>query len=126
RSLGERYCFAFIFRAQDNVHSRERRAHGNSKSAGVMPLVRPKIQIQDDFRSRRLRLLSRENGSTSRRLTAQASSGELEHAAIGNWDGEDIINRELNVRAVVTVIDQWEFIRRLDPQHHGARLRTRL
>src|SRR5260221_14482107 len=98
RSVGKRDRFAFIFRAQDNIHGRKRRAHSNSESAGVMPLVRAKVQIQDDLCPRRLRLLGGENGSAAGRLAAQAGSGKLEHAAIGNWNGEDIVNRELNVR----------------------------
>src|SRR6266446_8017007 len=126
RRVRESDRFAFVLSSQDNVHRRQRRAHSNSEGPRVVPLVRAKVKIQDDLRSRRLRLLRSENGSTAGRLVAQAGSGELEHTTIRNGDGEDIINRELNVRAVVTVIDQWEFIRRLDPQHHGARSRARL
>src|SRR5258708_16346741 len=85
-----------------------------------MPFVRAKVEVQDDLRPRRLRLLGRENGSAAGRLAAQPGSRELEHAAIRNRDGEDIINRKLNIRAVVTAIDQWEFIRSLNSHPHAA------
>src|SRR5689334_7848362 len=96
RSVGKRDRLALIFRPKDNVHRRECRTHGNSEGPRIMPLVRAKVEVQDDLRSARFRLLGGENRSAAGWLAAQAGSGEFEYAAIGNGDGEDIIYRELN------------------------------
>src|SRR6185295_18788060 len=67
-----------------------------------------------------------EQRRASGRLPAQTGAGNQQCAALGYWCGQRVVDRQFNVGAVVTVIDQWKFVRRLNAQNYRAGSTTRL
>src|SRR5438105_1818548 len=72
------------------------------------------------------RALGREQRRAAAGLLAQVRPGELEHAGVGDRGREHVVDRQLDVRAVVAVEDEREAVRRLDPEQDGTRAVARL
>src|SRR6266566_3049568 len=77
--------------------------------------------IEGHRRSRLACRLSCEERGTAARLLAQVSAGNQQDATIGNRGRQHIINVQLYVGRVFTVVRQWEPVWRLDAQDDGTR-----
>jgi hypothetical protein len=77
-------------------------------------LIGTEIQIERHGGPRRFGLFGGKHRGATTWLTAQARACDQENPALGNRRGQNIINRQLNIGAVVTIVDQGKSIRWLD------------
>jgi hypothetical protein len=62
--------------------------------------------------------------STAARFFTEARAADEQQTAVCDRGRQYVVNRERIVRGIVAVVDQWEFVRRLNTQQHRARARA--
>ena len=118
--IGQHGGVDLVLGAHDDIHAMERGTHRGAEGAGIVPLVRPEVQVEDDGCAGLSGELRRIKGGAPARLLAQVGAGELEHAALRDRRRQHIIDRQRDIGAVVPVEDQRELVGRLDAQDDGA------
>jgi hypothetical protein len=85
-----------------------------------MPLIRTKIDVHKDGFPGGLGPFGGKKCRAFGRFLRKSSSRNLECSSLGYWGGHDIINRDFDIGAIVTVEGQRQAIRRFDSEHGGA------
>ena len=83
-----------------------------------MPLVCAKVKIEKHGRSNGLGVFGGKEIRASTRFLAQSGAGDEQCVTIGDWCGENIVDCEFDVGAVVAVVDERESVRRFNPKHN--------
>ena len=118
--VGQHGGVDLVFGAHHDVRAAQRGACGNAEGARIVPLVRTEIQIEHHGGAGFSGQLRRIQRGAAARLLAEIRAGELEHAALRDRRGENVIDRQRNIGAVVAVEHQRKFIRRFDAEHDRA------
>ena len=121
RDIAEQGGVNLVFGADDDIDQGQRAPRHHAKSAHIVPLVGAEVDIKDDGRAGQARLLGGEEGGAAAGLQAQVGAGELEDAAVADRRRQRIVNRQVDVGAIIAVIDQRELVRRLNAQHDSRR-----
>ena len=115
-----------ILRANYDVHIRQHRTRYDAERPRIMPLVRAKIEVEDDRRIHLLGILGAEHGRTAARLLAQIGAGKLKNLGICHRRRQHVVDRKFDVGAVLPVVDQGKAVRRFDAEDDRAGAVTRL
>ena len=77
----------FILGAKHNIHETQCGTDGDTEGAGVVPLVRAKVNIQHHGHSGPPRQFGGEQGRAAARLFAQAGAADEQGMTVGNGGG---------------------------------------
>ena len=116
----------FFFRAECDIYISQNSAGVDPKGAYVMPLVGAEINVEENCRAASFRLFNSKKRRAAGGFFAQVRPCELEGATVFEGRGNNVVNRELNVRCVVAVEDEREFVRWFDSQDNSAAPRSGL
>ncbi len=103
-----------------DVDQGQRRADGHSKRSRVVPLIGPKVQVQNHFCPRFTGQLSRKERGAAAGFSAWIGPGKLEDTAFGDGSSQDVVDAQLYIGGVFPVVNHGEFVGRLNTQHRGA------
>ncbi len=115
-----------VLGADDDVDQGQNGAGDDAEGARVVPLVGPEVDVEDHVGPHLARRLGGEHGGAAAWLLAQVGAGELQDFAVSHGGGQHVVDGQLDVGAVVAVVDQRELVRRLDAQHDRAGAVARL
>ncbi len=85
-----------------------------------MPLVRAEVKVQYHLCASLTGQFRTEEGGAPAWVLAQIGTCKLEDVALGYGGSQNVIDRQLNIGAVVPVVDQGESVWRFDAQRHGT------
>ena len=91
--IGQHGGIDLVLGAHDDIDVRKGGTNRRAVGAGIVPLVRPEVQVEDDGCAGLLGELRRIQGGAPARLFAQVRAGELKDAAPGDRCGQYVVDR---------------------------------
>ena len=115
--VGQHGGVDLVLGADHDIDQAQRRAQRDAKGARVVPLVGPEVDVERHRHAGLAGQLGGEQRGAAARLLAQAGAADQQRAAVGDRRRQHVVDRQLDVGAVVAVVGQREAVGRLDPQH---------
>jgi hypothetical protein len=118
--VGQHGGIDLVLGAYNDIHARKGGTNRCAVSSGVVPLVRPEVEVEDNgCASLFSKLRSIQRGAPAR-VFAQIRTGELKDDGVSDGSRQYVIDFQGGIGTVISVKDQWKFVRGLDAQENEA------
>jgi hypothetical protein len=118
--VGQHGGIDFILGAYNDIHGRKGGTNGCAVSSGVVPLVRPEVQVEDNGCPGLSGKLRPVQSGAPARVFAQIRTSELKDARVSDGSRQYIVDFQGGIGAVIPVKDQWKLVGGVDAQENEA------